>query len=267
MGTVAERQRNEKDSVTRGVDPVIPVALAPQPATPATGTPASDVSLMFERLARDPAVDVEKLERLIAMQERILAHNAKAEFYAAFAEMQGEIPTVIERGVTNNGKYATHEDIVDAVRPVLQKHGFMLSFRTVFTEKTVKVRGVLAHRSGYSEETEFVSSADTSGNKNAIQALGSAQSYGQRYTTKALLNIATRGDDDDGRRAGGKPEPDMPKGFEDWWTDMQSNASDGAPALEQSWKASKLEYKNYLIATKRQQWNDLKAKALRVKTS
>src|SRR5688572_10931954 len=112
--------------------------------------PADSAALMFERLAKDPAVDVEKLERLIAMQERILAHNAKAEFYADFARMQPTLPTVQERGRTNNGAYATHEDIVEAVRPKLKEFGFALTFRTEFPDATtVKVIGVLAHRSGH----------------------------------------------------------------------------------------------------------------------
>ena len=52
---------------------------------------------MFERLACDPNVDVAKLEKLIEMQERIMRHQAKAAFDAAFAEMQGEIPIITER--------------------------------------------------------------------------------------------------------------------------------------------------------------------------
>src|SRR5689334_17373609 len=105
--------KREKEIHTRVVEPVVPVALAPQRAsetTPATMTPAEEQASMFERLVRDPTVDVDKLERLIAMQERIQARNARSEYYADFARMQGDLPTVIERGQTNNGRYATHED-------------------------------------------------------------------------------------------------------------------------------------------------------------
>lgn len=266
---VAER----KAEATRVVQPVVPVALVPQPSeslTPATSTPADSTALMFERLAKDPTVDVDKLERLIAMQERIQARNARADYYADFAQMQGELPTVIERGQTNNGRYATHEDIVEAVRPVLQRHGFMLSFRTKFDDKLVKITGVLAHRSGHAEETEFVSSPDVSGNKNAIQALGSAQSYGQRYTARALLNIASRQDDDDGRKAGGgtgTSETAEPKGFQPWWDDLIATADNGLVALDAAWKASRADLKTYAVNERRAQWNALKAKAGRVAAS
>ncbi|WP_185835578.1 ERF family protein [Pseudomonas aeruginosa] len=39
--------------------------------------------------------------------------------------------------------------------------------------------------------------ADTSGNKNAVQAVASSVSYGKRYTAGALLNFTTHGEDDD----------------------------------------------------------------------
>lgn len=223
---------------------------------------------MFERLVRDPSVDVDKLERLMAMHERMLAQQAKAAFYADFAQMQARLPTVQERGRTNNGAYATHEDIVEAVRPVLQEFGFILTFRTTYPDPaTVKVVGVLAHRAGHAEETEFVAKPDNSGNKNAIQALGSAQSYGQRYTTRALLNIASREDDDDGRKAGGKPPVPTPDGFDDWWSDLTAAADNGTRVIEQAWKQSKAEFKNYAIKERSKEWNALKAKAAKVAAS
>ena len=231
-----------------------------------TVEPPSNVALMFERLAKDPAVDVEKLERLILMQERILAHNAKAEFYADFANMQAKLPTVSERGMTNNGAYATHEDIVEAVRPVLREFGFMLMFRTQFPDAgTVKVVGVLAHRGGHAEETEFISKPDVSGNKNAIQAQGSAQSYGQRYTTRALLNIASRKDDDDGRKTGGKQEPDAPEGYDAWLATLDGVASEGMAVWSSAWNKSNEDLRKHLAATAPKLLAAMKTKAAKVR--
>jgi hypothetical protein len=45
---------------------------------------------------------------------------------------------------------------------------------------------------------------DSSGGKNNIQGMGSSFSYGKRYTTTALLNIVTEGEDDDGARGGAR---------------------------------------------------------------
>jgi hypothetical protein len=88
----------------------------------------SELVLMFERLAKDPNVDVDKLERLIAMQERILRHQAKAAFDADFAQMQPEIPIVDERGRievkgTLRSTYAPLEDIHEVIKPSGRKTG------------------------------------------------------------------------------------------------------------------------------------------------
>lgn len=169
-------------------------------------------TLMFERLAKDPSVDVEKLERLIALQERMLAHDAKAAFDAAFAQMQLEIPEIDERGqIIVKGQlqstYALNEDIQAALRPILHKHGFGLGFETEWPDdRTILITGVLTHRYGHTRRSRFKAAGDQSGNKNAIQALASTISYGHRYTTKDLLNVTTRGEDRDGHAPG---EPDV----------------------------------------------------------
>lgn len=250
---------------------------APPPAAPPSAVPMKaraprklkavppDAS-MFERLARDPSVDVEKLERLIAMQERILSHQAKAAFDAAFAEMQGEIPVITEKGeIVVEGqlrsKYATNEDIQEIVKPILQKHGFSLRFRNAFADGKQKIVGILSHRAGHSEQDEFECPPDTSGKKNSIQAMGSTRSYGQRYTTIALLNIATRGADDDGASATEQEAPKAPDGYEAWASALPALAEDGWPALSGAFNKAKPEFRAYLTTHHKQQWEYLKRQA------
>jgi hypothetical protein len=208
--------------------------------------PVSDGVALFERLARDPSVDVEKLERLIGMQERILAHQARAAFNAAFSVMQGELPAITEKGRTDKGKYARLEDIVARVRPILERHGFALSHRTEWPGNgTVKVVGILTHREGHERTSEFISAADTSGSKNAVQALGSTVAYGRRYTTKDLLLIVTRGEDDDADSADAAKAPAVPEGFDDWAADMEATAGTSVEDFRTAWKKSSIDYRNY----------------------
>jgi hypothetical protein len=224
---------------------------------------------MFERLAKDPDVNVEKLERLIAMQERIIRHNAEAAFNAAFSEMQAELPTIGERSRTDKTSYAPLEDIIERIRPILRKYGFSISHRTEWPDKTtVKVVGILTHRQGHARESEFLSAADQTGSKNAIQALGSAVAYGRRYTTKDLLNIVTRHEDDDGDKA--TPGRDEPEGFDEWFADLTAVADNGTAALTAMWEAKdakSIARKKYLVATNRKGWETLKARAAKVKAS
>jgi hypothetical protein len=84
----------------------------------------------------------------------------------------------------------------------LPSTGFSLSFKVRRTDNEIITTGVLAHREGHREETELALPTDTSGSKNAVQAVGSSTSYGKRYTAFALLNITSTGEDDDGQKGG-----------------------------------------------------------------
>jgi hypothetical protein len=173
---------------------------------------------VIARAARDPSVDIDKMERLLEMQERVIARNAKLAFNTALAEMQPRLPVITERGriivreKSSNGKrdgdviqdtpFARWEDINEAIRPLLHEYGFSLSFRTgMATDGKVMVTAVLSHKEGHSEETSISLPHDSSGSKNAVQAIGSSTSYGKRYTTLTLLNITSKGEDDDGASA------------------------------------------------------------------
>lgn len=171
-------------------------------STPATHTQESTTILqVIERAALNPDVDIDKMERLLQMQERILDRQALMAYSEAMAAMQTELPSIAERGQAHAGQYATLEDIVDTVRPILQRHGFAVSFRIETQERGIQITGVLMHKDGHREATSMLLPADTSGSKNAVQAFGSSTSYGRRYVLCALLNITTRGQDDDGHAA------------------------------------------------------------------
>jgi hypothetical protein len=183
---------------------------------PATVSVASDpmaVLHLMERMARNKEVDTAKLGQIREFGEAILNDQRRAAFDAAFADMQNDLPTITARGtieirekdarggrtgaVLQSTKYAKWEDINEAIKPVLHKHGFGLRFVTGLADDgRVKVTGILSGH-GHREESVFVLPHDSTGSKNAVQAIGSSTSYGKRYAASALLNLTTRGEDDD----------------------------------------------------------------------
>lgn len=164
----------------------------------ATTNESAAVLQVIERLVLNDSVSIEKVEKMLDMQERILNRNAHQAFTADLAAMQTELPLVAKNGRGHNqAKYALLEDINQAIRPALQKYGFAVTFRVQQTEKQVTIAAVLSHRMGHSSETTITLPIDVSGSKNATQAVGSTISYGKRYAIGALLNIST-GDDTDG---------------------------------------------------------------------
>lgn len=183
------------------------------PATPLSEQAA--MISMLERAARDPSVDVDKMERLMQMAERMAERKAKTAFASELAQLQPKLPVIDRNGrievPKKDGKeghstpYARWEDINDAIRPMLVEHGFALSFRIGQTQDgKITVTGILSHREGHQEETTITLMHDATGSKNSVQAVGSSVSYGKRYTAMALLNITSRAKedrDDDGNAA------------------------------------------------------------------
>ena len=172
---------------------------------------------MIERAARDPNVDIEKMERLFQMQERAQATRARMAFDAAFAAMQPELPEIDKRGkiiikekggdkIIQSTPYALWDDTNKLIKPILAKHGFGLSFRITQTDARITTTAILSHVDGHREDTSFSAGIDNTGSKNNVQGWGSSMTYGKRYAGTAILNITTKGEDDDGKAAGATVE-------------------------------------------------------------
>jgi hypothetical protein len=99
---------------------------------------------VIERATANKDVEIEKLEKLLDMQERIMNKGAETAFNTAMAQMQAKLPIIAERGaIVIEGQvvgfYAKFEDINEAVKPILQRYGFSVSFKTDTTGGVVKV--------------------------------------------------------------------------------------------------------------------------------
>lgn len=183
---------------------------------PVTQNESSQILGIIERLAMSPGSDMAKLEKMIDLQERILNKNAQMAFAADFSAMQVDMPEILQTGeIKHNGKliskYAKFEDINTAIRPIISKYGFGVSFRVNQDGGPIKVKGILSHKGGHEVDTDITLPADNSGSKNNVQAIASSISYAKRHIIKALLNIAERGEDDDGNKAGEKGVNDFQK--------------------------------------------------------
>lgn len=171
---------------------------------------STSVLHVLERALRDPAMPIERAREIWAFQREIAADLARVAYAVDFAQLQGELPEVPRRGRIDIGKgnrpyfYGLWEDANELIKPVLNRHGFGLSFRIddMADLSRVTVTAVLLHRGGHSEQTSKTLPLDASGSKNAVQAHGSAVSYGKRQTAGALLNLIYRGEDDDGVATG-----------------------------------------------------------------
>lgn len=166
--------------------------------------PADPMITMIERVVMDPDADLAKLESMLDMKERMEDRAARRAFDAAIASAKADIPTIEKTGevdYTHNGKrtnfkHETLSGIAAVVDPILSANGLSYRFRSTQEDGNVVVTCIVAHREGYSEETTLRGSPDTSGSKNAYQAVGSAVTYLQRYTLKLALGLSAAADDD-----------------------------------------------------------------------
>lgn len=156
--------------------------------------------------ARDPAVDIEKMERLWSMHERMQIRAAELEFNTAMSRAQAAMTRISADAVNpqTRSAYASYAQLDRALRPIYTAHGFSLSYDTgeTATEGHLRVLCYVA-RGAYTRTYHCDMPADGKGAKGGdvmtkTHASGSAMTYGQRYLLKLIFNVAIGEADDDG---------------------------------------------------------------------
>jgi len=155
----------------------------------------------------------DELEKLLEIQERWEANEAKKKFHMAMAAFKASPPDIekdkrvnfkTDRGVVNY-THATLANVTEKINAGLSKHGLSAAWAVSQANGAISVTCKITHEQGHSEQTTITASPDTSGSKNSIQAIGSTITYLERYSLLALTGLATSEMDDDGEKAGAKP--------------------------------------------------------------
>ena len=155
--------------------------------------------------------DMAQLEKMLDMQIRWEANEAKKAYVRAMAEFKANAPTITKNKRVNyqsktGGKvdymHAELSQIASQVAAEMSKHGLSHSWKTDQANGIITVNCVITHAMGHSESVSLQASPDESGGKNSIQAVGSTVSYLQRYTLLSACGLAAGGIDDDAKSAG-----------------------------------------------------------------
>lgn len=181
------------------------VAAAPAPTESASLTQAIIAA------AHDPSVQIEKMERLLAMHERITAKDAERLFNDAMVAAQTAMGRVSADAVNpqTRSQYATYAQLDRYLRPIYTRNGFSLSFNTGPDAEAgyARVLCYVSHSAGHTRTYQCDMPADGKGARGndvmtKTHAAGAAMSYGMRYLLKLIFNVAVGEDDDDGNSAG-----------------------------------------------------------------
>lgn len=175
------------------------------------------------QLAVQQGADLDRLEKLMALQERWEANEARKAFVDALTAFKAEPITIDKRkhvqfenrsGDVTSYNHAELSDVTDAICPALAKHGLSHRWNVLQADGRITVECILTHALGHAERIAMSAPPDASGGKNTIQQIASTVTYLQRYTLLAITGVATKGQDDDGRGA----QPQTPE-FDVSWLD------------------------------------------------
>lgn len=154
--------------------------------------------------------DPDALAKIVDLVNRERAFQAEREFTAALRDAQEAMPAVV-RGAANQstGKlYASLDDILPVVKPILAAAGFALSFAEADCPLAGWKRTVcdLRHCGGHSVRyhvdlpLDGVSAKGNAiGSMNPIQAAVSSGTYGQRVLLVRICNLTIADSDADGQ--------------------------------------------------------------------
>lgn len=173
--------------------------------------PGNLVALAVQR--NDP---IENIKQLMDLQERWEANEARKAYAIAMNAFKANPPAIFKdkhvRYENRDGSVTEYDHpslghVVSAISEGLGKEG--LSHRwdqEQLDGGQIRVTCIITHAMGHSVSNFLQSSADQSGGKNNIQAIGSAVKYLQRYTLLSAVGLAPLEVDDDGRGCDAQPE-------------------------------------------------------------
>ena len=158
------------------------------------------------RLAVDKGTDLTKLRELLEIQKDWEANEARKAYHEAMAGFKANPPKINKdkkvgyKTSTGNVGYshASLANVTEKINSELSKYGLSASWTTK-QNGAIAVTCKITHKQGHSEECTLSAPSDTSGSKNAVQAIGSTMTYLERYTLLALTGLATFDQDDDGQ--------------------------------------------------------------------
>jgi hypothetical protein len=172
----------------------------------------SPAALMMVAIEKN--LDLDKVEKAMALQERWEANEARKAYHDAMAGFKADPPEIekdrhvkfnTSKGVTEY-HHASLANVTQKINSELSKHGLSAGWKVAQAERVITVTCTITHRLGHSESTSLSAAPDESGSKNPIQAVGSTISYLERYTLLALTGLATHDMDDDGKAGSEEPQ-------------------------------------------------------------
>lgn len=189
----------------------LPAPASKQLSTTTRAVPPAITPMQMIQIALDRGADLDMMSKLMDLQDRWEANEARKAYVSALSAFKADPPTIIKNkhvgfdtrsGDTTQYKHATLDQVCNAVAPALSANGLSHRWSIEQGDGMIRVTCVLTHVLGHSEKVTLSAGADQSGKKNPIQAIASTVTYLQRYTLLAATGLAAADQDNDGAGGG-----------------------------------------------------------------
>lgn len=161
--------------------------------------PSPETMLM---LAIERGADVNTLERLVALQERVTAERSRKAWIEAVAKFKEQCPPIMKNRNGHVGRYADLSHISKVIDPHIQACGLSYTWDTEVAGQNIVVTCKVTHVGGHTERSSFTAPVD-GGNKatSGPQRVAITVTYSKRQTLVNALGLIVDDDLD------GRPEP------------------------------------------------------------
>jgi len=165
----------------------------------------NDMLMVAVKQGSDPDV----IAKFMDLVERHNSGLAIKAFNVAMMEFKKVCPIIkkdakVKFGTTQY-KHSSLEEIDNTIKDILHRFGLSYRYKNIYEGEREGLECIITHVDGHSESTPLFAPADASGGKNDIQAIGSRNTYLQRYSLIAALGLVTADEDDDGVNSGEIP--------------------------------------------------------------
>jgi hypothetical protein len=174
----------------------------------------SPAALMLQALGK--GADLERIEKMLDLQERWERREAEKAFRQDFAAFRGEniiIPKTkhVDRGRGGSFDQAEYDEVCRRLSPALSRHGFSFRHDQRFGHRRIVTDGVendigwvwvtchLEHRLGHTESLELEGPPGDLSVNTPTQNMQTTASYLKRQSLLAITGTATGGEDDESR--------------------------------------------------------------------
>jgi hypothetical protein len=158
------------------------------------------------QIALNKGIDIDRIEKMLELQEKWEAREAKKTYAKAMAEFKANSPEIIKtvhveyrnnKGDLVQWDHSELGKICEDITKGLSPYGFWHKWEKRKEDGMIYIKCILTHADGHSESVEDFGPPDTSGNKDALKADASTTTYLQRHTLLAVTGLAEKGTDRD----------------------------------------------------------------------